>query len=405
MKETNPKYWLACSGGVDSVVLVHLFKLSKQSFGILHVNFKLRGEASDGDENFVRNLAAQLGVPCRVKIADVNKQKENQKGNTQLLARDLRYAWFEEVKAETGGKIVLAHHLDDQVETFFLQLERGGGVYGLAGMPKERDGYVRPLLTYNKKDLVALAQKNDWLWREDVSNQSNAYKRNLYRNELLPVLKEQIKALDSRVGEIVLGYQSLLHYLEQLTLEKLFSEGNYLTFTTWNSLPVLLQKELLHRYTIPTHYYAPIQKLQEGIKGTHIAVGDYTIWNEGDSYAFVKNVPKKPVEMKSQVVEMHDFSLEVDFSKPNQFYIDADKVDGAITIRTWRKGDRFRPIGMKGSKLVSDFLTDKKVPAHQRNGIQIIEDQSKIIAIVGSCPSEKVKINKETKKIIKIIIL
>lgn len=405
MENTYPTYWLACSGGVDSVVLAHLFKLSKQSFGILHMNFQLRGKDSDEDEVFVRNLAKQLDVPCRVKISDVNKLKKDQKGNTQLLARELRYTWFEEIKKETGGKIVLAHHLDDQAETFFMQLERGGGVYGLAGMSQEREDYVRPLLKYKKEELLALAKQNNWKWREDVSNKSNVYKRNRYRNEWLPILKEQIKALDSQVSEIVLNYQLLLRYLEQLNLEQLLAEDNYLTFTTWNLLPILLQKEILHRYNIPTHYYNRIQELQKGIKGKQITIGNYTIWNEGDAYAFIKNTPQKIVKMKSQVLEKEDFSLEVDFSKTNQFYIDADKVEGEIIVRTWRKGDRFSPIGMKGSKLVSDFLTDKKVPAHQRNYIQVIKDQRKIIAVVGYCPSEKVKVDKETQKIRKIIIL
>lgn len=400
MEKLIPKYWIACSGGVDSVVLAHLFQRSKQSFGLLHMNFQLRGEASNQDAIFVEELAQELGVACRIKVVDVNKEREIKKGNTQLLARDLRYAWFEQVKKETNAKIVLAHHLNDQIETFFLQLERGGGVYGLAGMPIEVNGYVRPLLKYSKAELLQLAQVNNWSWREDSSNQSNKYERNFYRNEVIPFLSAKNEQFVKRTNELVEEYQKLLNHLKRWGGDSLFVKENCILFEKWNNQPQLVQKEILRRYEIPNNQLEEINRLQDGIKGGVLSYQKYSVWNEGTHYAFVLDVSDVILTVKQRIVAQN----EVDFSNKGSFYIDADKVVGEIELRKWRIGDRFTPLGMKGSKLISDFLTDKKVPSYKRNNVRVLVNQLQIIAVVGFCPSEQVRINEQTKRILALTI-
>lgn len=379
------KYWLACSGGVDSVVLAHILALNKLDIGMIHCNFMLRGTSSNDDAIFVNNLANKLGVPCEVKILKINKSE-----NTQLAARKKRYEWFKEI-INKGSYVLLAHHADDQEETFWLQLERGAGVAGLSGMALHHDGFIRPLLNYSKKEILELAKNNNWNWREDQSNTSTKYQRNFFRLEVIPALRE-LGIKNSLINELVYDYQSLLKELKELELP-----SNDVNISDWNKYPTPFRHEILRRKKIAIRFESEITKLCASTKGSKIKADDCTIWNNRKTLLFKSDNNKAS---QPQIIMKTIPSSKVDFTKKHLFYFDADKLRGEIKIRPWKAGDHFQPLGMKGKKTISDFLTDKKVDAAEKRNILILEDDKKIIAVCGIMPSELAKIDEKTETIL-----
>ncbi|MDP4291811.1 MAG: tRNA lysidine(34) synthetase TilS, partial [Bacteroidota bacterium] len=189
--DPHDKLLLAVSGGIDSVVMCELFHQSGIKFDIAHCNFSLRGEESDGDEQFVRNLASGLKVNFHVKKFDTHAYAENQGVSIQMAARDLRFMWFRQLALDHGySKIAIAHNLNDQAETFFINLLRGTGIAGLRAMKPYHEGFIRPLLSFSREEIVEFARANGCTFREDSSNASDKYLRNRIRHHLLPLLKE-----------------------------------------------------------------------------------------------------------------------------------------------------------------------------------------------------------------------
>jgi len=185
------KLLIACSGGMDSVVLSRLLKELKFNISLAHCNFSLRGKESKGDENFVIGLADKLSVPVFTKTFDTKQYAKEQKISTQMAARDLRYEWFEElINQHSFDYLLTAHHLDDDLETFFINLSRGTGLRGLTGIPKINEKIVRPFLNFTRKEIITYAKEKNVTWREDSSNSSTDYLRNKIRLEVIPKLKD-----------------------------------------------------------------------------------------------------------------------------------------------------------------------------------------------------------------------
>ncbi|MBW7868740.1 MAG: tRNA lysidine(34) synthetase TilS [Brumimicrobium sp.] len=386
--DTSPTYWLACSGGLDSVVLAHLLKESQQSFGILHCNFHLRGEDSNLDQKFVEQLAIELNVPIRIKEFDTFQYMKSHQMNLELAARELRYNWFEEIIEIEKTYIILAHHKNDQIETFFTQLRRGGKVRGLAGMPVYRDGFIRPLLKYSKEELKSLASRYHWAWREDKSNESNEYVRNLYRNKLLHLIEKQgFPIVD--VIPLMHDFQHLLSYLNTLP------KPNSWKLNEWQNLPIWFKQHLLTHYKVSEFPTEEVDKLLHSEKGKYIGNQETSIWNEGNVLIFVSNkIEDSQKQIKIEEVKIPDFTLL------NCIYIDADKVAMPLDARKWKEGDLFQPYGMKGVKTVAKFLRDKKIPSHQKENYWVLEDNtSRIIGIFGFGAGELFKIDKNSQTI------
>ena len=185
------KVVLALSGGIDSMVLADLLLKTKVDFVVAHCNFHLRGAESDGDEQFVRDFAEKIGIQCFVKHFDTEKYAAEQGVSIEMAARDLRYGWFEELRQQLGfDKIAVAHHADDQAETFFINLLRGAGLNGLKGMRPQNGAIIRPLLWASREEIHRYAIENQIVWRDDHTNAENLYLRNKIRNQLLPVFDE-----------------------------------------------------------------------------------------------------------------------------------------------------------------------------------------------------------------------
>ncbi len=184
------KILIACSGGLDSVVLTYLMKELDFEIALAHCNFSLRGKESDGDEMFVIGLAKSMDIPVFAETFDTKKIAEEHKISTQMAARDLRYAWFAEILKDFKYDFLLtAHHLDDDLETFFINLSRGTGLNGLTGIPRQNNKIIRPLLGFSRDEILQYAEKNNLKWREDSSNLKTDYLRNQLRLEVLSQFK------------------------------------------------------------------------------------------------------------------------------------------------------------------------------------------------------------------------
>jgi tRNA(Ile)-lysidine synthase len=391
----SPKYWVACSGGVDSVVLLHLMYEQKKDVGILHCNFHLREQSSNEDEAFMRNLAIELGVPIRVREFDTKQYSKDNRMNTQLAARELRYNWFDEVIQKESGTVLLGHHYDDQLETFFLQLRRGGKVKGLSGMPVFKEGYLRPILKYTKDELIALAQKYNWKWREDSTNASNDYTRNWYRNEVLPLLKNAAFPLEE-VVPLMHSFQQILAFLKGIKIPKT------ITIEDWFAYPIWIQQHILSEHGLGEYSEHEINRLAKAEKGKFIGNETSKVWNEGNELVFVKESENTiQYELKTSVVSMDQIQLN-----QHDLFLDAAKVKGELSFRKWEKGDRFQPLGMKGEKLVGKFLRDRKVVAHLKENVQVlVNDQNVVLGVFGFGVGERFKMDEGTEEVVKVKVV
>ncbi|MFA5573877.1 MAG: tRNA lysidine(34) synthetase TilS [Brumimicrobium sp.] len=385
------KYWVACSGGVDSVVLTYLLFLSNMKFGILHCNFHLREEDSNVDEQFVRDLAKELNVPIQVRQFNTKSHGIKRGLNTQLAARELRYNWFDEI-INDGGIVFVAHHFDDQLETFFLQLRRGGSVRALAAMPTFRNGYLRPLLKYTKAELIELAYKNNWKWREDKSNESDNYTRNWYRHEVLPFLKRNTFPLEE-VVPLVENFQSLLTFLKTLDIP------NEINIFDWLQMPIWLKQHILSEHELGEFPAYEIDRLANTFKGKFIGNNKSQVWNEGTTLIFSKVKEEKPVKsLDIQKTPNKNIAFQRDL-----MFLDAEKIKGELSFRKWLPGDYFQPIGMKGMKTVAKFLRDRKVESSKKKDIYVLTDETeRIIGIFRFGVAEFVKVREDTKTVLKV---
>jgi tRNA(Ile)-lysidine synthase len=223
------KLILALSGGIDSMVLADLLLKTKVEFVAAHCNFHLRSEESDGDEQFVYKFAERHGIQCFVKHFDTEQYAAEQGISIEMAARDLRYAWFEQLRQQLGyDKIAVAHHADDQSETFFINLLRGAGLRGLKGMLPQNGAVIRPMLWASREQIRQYALDNQITWREDHTNAESVYLRNKIRNQLLPVFDELqpearqglYKSLEHLASENELYRELLKEKLEQIVLDK-----------------------------------------------------------------------------------------------------------------------------------------------------------------------------------------
>lgn len=387
----SPTYWLACSGGLDSVVLAHVLAQKKISFGLLHCNFQLREQDSDKDEVFVKELAQTLHIPIRIKTFKTFLYMKEKRINLELAARELRYDWFTQLIEKEDKIILLAHHIDDQIETFLMQLARGGKIKGLSGMPIYRNGYLRPLLNYTKKELRAIALKNGWNWREDKSNLNTKFKRNLYRHEIIPYLITN-KFPIHKIPVLTKEFQILLHFFQKQIIQKTISKKEWTSWSIW------YRTYVLQHFQLGAISEKEVTKLLEGERGKKIIHKNGQIWNEGVNLFITQNERNT----KSYTLKTNYISKEnMDLNNTDKLYVDAHKIEGEFTIRKWRKGDVFQPLGMKGQKSIAKFLRDKKIPSHQKHTIYVLtHPQAGIIGVFGFTIGENYKIDTTTNRVI-----
>lgn len=397
------KVIVGCSAGLDSTVLLHACAQLDIPAEIAHVNYQLRAEESDKDQQFLEALAKSLSLPIHVHRVDLNKQLENG-GNLQEFARNERYIFFHSLrKLEEKTFVLLAHHAEDQTETFFMNLARDSGILGLAAMPEKRSYFLRPLLGFSKKDLRTFAQQNSIDWREDKSNSSLKYTRNQWRNSILPDLRKSIPNLDASVGILTRAFQDKQQEVQSKIrgVSFIISEQRSLSVETFRALDSHEKIELCRQLGQPVGIAETWSKLTH--KGTGIELQSnqlspfHKIVLDGNSYSFLLNT----VELKSTLQEETVSALPSDFNK-KEIYLDKDLILGDLQIRKVQKGDRIHPIGMNGSRLVSDVISDAKLTSTQKQHLRILVDDQHVLWVPELCVSRKAIASNKSKHISKI---
>lgn len=402
-------YFLGCSGGVDSMTLAHVFVELKIPFELIHVNYHLRGEESNLDEELVRTFSKLHGVKFQVRSHDVNQLKKPGE-NIQNLARQIRYDWFKELSASrTNSAIVLGHHRDDQIETFFLHLARKSGVMGLAAMPFQRDNILRPLLDISKAKLYHYAKTNKVPWREDRSNESIKYRRNLLRNKILPELRKEFPDLDESVLILVQHFQLTQQELEtrvrpvRLELEQ-SGKWSVSDFEKTNEFERI---ELFRQWGQPASLVQELETLTTRQKGKELALIDT------DKCPFSRIVKDRNCFVLHQ--KTHLTHRPVLICKPvtalpsvfdkHSIYLDKERIQGTLKVRPWRQGDRISGVGIKGSTLISKIIADAKIPTNQKASVLVVHDDRNIHWCVGLKIGKKAIADNQTTHIIQCTII
>lgn len=415
------KILAAVSGGMDSVIMVHLLKAAGFNFGIAHCNFQLRDDESAGDEQFCMQLSQQLDVPFHTIRFDTLKHVNDHKVSTQMAARTLRYQWFEQIRQQAGYSVIaLAHHQNDAIETILLNLTRGTGIAGLHGILPKNSPLVRPLLFLTRDEINELVKKLKIPYREDSSNASVKYARNKIRLEVIPKLKELNPGLEQT-------FQNNLNHFRELELlldDRVTELKSRLFIRHENEIRILLKElkelhpqrlllfNLLQEYgvneTIVDDLIPALDKHSGRIfeTGTFRLITDRTKLiitkkDRGQQQDVLISLRDKEVNYNSYKLNiLHDDSPLIVKNNPMALSADADLLIYPLTLRRWQKGDHFFPLGMKGSKKVSDFFIDQKVPLHQKDEIPlIINGNGEIIWIGGYRSDDRYKVTNNTKKV------
>ena len=388
------RFLLGVSGGVDSVVLAHLLYTLEIDFGIAHVNYGLRGADSDADEQLVRDLAASLGVACHVTQAPIDPTASG----IQEKARDLRYNWFSEVlESNAYSTILTAHHADDQLETLFMRLTRGSGLEGLGGIQDNKGLLVRPLLPFQKDEILAFAKEQKLHWREDVSNSSSRYLRNAIRHKVLPSFMElapdaAANTLTSmqHLRDAFEGIQSQLQNIK--TDWKQQGEALKIPFS---SIGALHPKSFwLHHLFAPYGFdVKEVEKLLETHAGKKCTGEKYVLTRERNHLILTPTAETAAIEQVYFLVPEEGIeapihlkiSANVIAAKPTAkcAVLDKEKLDFPLILRRWKTGDVFYPTGMSGKKKVAKFFKDEKMSALDKKQQWLLCSGDDIVWVVG----------------------
>jgi tRNA(Ile)-lysidine synthase len=391
---------IACSGGIDSRVLLHVCSLLQRNADVLHVNYQLRGAESDADEAFVRSLCNAYGLTQQMIQAD--PELINRKGkNLQNEARKIRYQAMEEwIEEHPTGIVLLGHHADDQLETFFTQLARGSGSYGLAGMHQIRDPFIRPFLHLRKAELLAFAESNKLEWREDSSNRTDNYLRNRIRNHLLPFLESQNPDLTAsilffqeklRENHVELG-KRILPALELWQLEQAIDLNEWIQ---WDQAERLT---FLREIGAPTHLLNRANTFEHLQSGAQIDFGFTTLQRVKNTLRPIQTVSASSAwDFKSTAVN----SLPTEFDL-NSIYVDQEKIVGRLVVRPVKSDDTLSPPGLNGKQRIHKILKDIGVPVGDRKLIYVLSDDFGALWLPGIKVDKRCLATKDSERILKL---
>lgn len=419
---SSKKLLIACSGGLDSVVLSYLMHQLPYDIGLAHCNFSLRGQESDEDATFVSQLATTLKVPFFSKTFKTKEYALENGVSTQMAARDLRYAWFEELRLTEGYDYVLtAHHADDDLETFFINLSRGTGLRGLTGIPNTNENIVRPLLAFSRADIFDYAKSEKQFWREDSSNASLDYLRNRLRHTVIP----EYKTISKRTLQNFSKTQQHLRETEALVEDYMVLIRNLVVSQTSEGYQIHIQKlldlpntaALLYELLSPFGFTditaaVSILEAQSGkqlLSPTHRLLKDREVLmlseipSEEQNKAYI--IPKGTKRVAIPIELKFDFTNSIGEIGHKIIYLDTEKLTYPLVLRKWRKGDVFQPFGMKGKKKLSKFFKDEKLSLATKEKIWLLCSDDKIAWIIGHRADNRFQVVPTTKNITRISTL
>jgi tRNA(Ile)-lysidine synthase len=420
--KADQKVLLAVSGGKDSVLMVHLFKLAGFSFGIAHCNFNLRGEEALRDERFVQQLAATLEVPFHNIHFDTKAYAKAHHLSIQMAARELRYNWFEEIRiSEQYDCIALAHHQNDAIETVLLNLTRGTGISGLHGILPKRDKLIRPLLFLSRPDIDTCIETNNLSFIEDSSNASDYYARNKVRLNVVPQLKDINPNLEYTFAQNILRFsdtEEVVQQLVELRRQELLAKtkaGYAISIDKVRELhpQKFLLFELLKPYGFSEYVVGDMIASLNRQTGTSFYSPSHRITINRDTLLISKlttGEEPSPVHISSsdELVYFKQQTISISRSNspefernPSKAFVDADLLIFPLLVRSWQQGDLFMPLGMNTYKKLSNFYVDEKVPLPEKENIPVVVNgNGDLIWVAGMRQDNRYKVSATTKKVV-----
>ncbi len=426
--EPGEKVLLAVSGGVDSMVMLSLFASAGYGIGVAHCNFQLRGAEADEDEEVIERTCAAMGVPHYNIRFDTMAEMEATGESVQMAARRLRYTWFDQLCNDHGYNVIaIAHHADDSVETFFINLLRGTGLRGLTGISVTNGRVIRPLLFATRKEILDYAHANKIAFREDSSNRSTKYLRNKVRLGLVPRIREinpKFTELMSRnVQRLTEAQQFISHGIERIR-EEILTHENGLDVIDPGKIDAAYPANFVI-YELLSSYYgfkgdvvdALCRSLHHGGSGKrfyareHVAMLDrgriiVAPIAEDDTCNVEVDARTHKAYCSNSVVFFEHINID-DVDTPVQpshiALVDADKLTFPLTLRRWADGDSFIPFGMTGHKKVSDLLVDEKVPLAEKQRQAVVCSGEQIVWVVGRRIDDRFRITDGTENVLRMV--
>ncbi len=417
------KILIAISGGIDSVVLTHLLHQLNYTISLAHCNFQLRGEESNLDEFFIKNLGDQLNIDVFSTKFDTTECSKEKKLSTQLAARKLRYDWFSELTIKHNFDYVLtAHHADDNLETFLINLTRGTGLEGLTGIPPINKNIIRPLLTFSRKKIEKYALDNAIKWREDASNSEIKYLRNKIRHQIIPVLKDLnpslLKSHSKTTDFLKQSQQIITDTMEQVSVKTVIKEGDLLKINIQElknlSDPKIYLYQLLKEYKFTE--WNDVYNLINAQSGKKVSTNLYTLLKDRDFLLLLRTNKNNVPENEHVIIHKEDVRITSPINLSfknihattiidnNCVFVDKNLLNYPLTIRKWKAGDYFYPTGMRGKKKISKYFKDEKLSAFDKKNIWLLcSNDDEIIWIIGKRQDRRFLPSNETKQLLKII--
>ena len=414
------KLFLAVSGGLDSMVMTHLFHQLHYEIAILHCNFQLRGMESFGDQKFVQEYAEANDIPLFITQFDTEAFAKDYKFSTQVAARELRYNWFyEQLETEKYDYILTAHHADDNLETFLINLTRGTGLEGFTGIREQNDNIIRPLLLFSRQEIENFAKENNIQWREDSSNASDKYLRNKIRHNVVPLLKELNPNFISSFQKTETYLQEAQEMVEDASImvyqQVASQEGEDIHFDLNQLKKLPNYKSYLYQWLHEFGFSAweDIYDLVESQSGKQVFAPEFRLLKNRDllilnpissiddeaEYLIEKNQKEVNFPLNLTLCNIDDIST----TENTSIFVDEDKLQFPLVLRHWKDGDSFHPFGMQGkSKKVSKLFKDEKLSLIEKENAWLLCSENQIVWIIGIRPDERFKIENTTKNILKI---
>ena len=420
----DKKLLVAISGGLDSVVLAHLCAQLQLNISLVHCNFNLRGNESDEDESFVLQLAEDLELEVFVESFETETYAQEHKISIQMAARELRYVWFEELASQLHYDYILtAHHADDNLETFLINLSRGTGLDGLVGIPEKNGKLVRPLLPFSREEIQIFAGKNQIKWREDSSNASTKYLRNKLRHDVIPKLKavnpqflQNFSKTQQHLRESKQFLDSISEKIAGKVVDRVDGDVRYFNIEKIKSFNHF--KTVLYQLFKDCGFnqWNDIEELLDAQTGKHVLSKTHRLLKNRE-YLVLSNLPEDGRKATLKIFE-GDESIETslgtltleDVNAMGQsisqiVYVDKDLLKFPLTVRHWEKGDYFYPFGMQGKKKLSKFFKDEKYSALEKEKVLVLCSKDNIVWVLNKRLDNRFKVTQDTQNILKISIL
>lgn len=417
------KLLLAVSGGVDSMVLLHLLLKEGYHVSVAHCNFKLRAKESDADEQFVKKVCVEKKVPFFCKKFLTAKQAAADKTGIQETARKLRYEWFAELMGQGKfDRLITAHQATDQLETLLLNLTRGSGLNGLEGIRAKSGTLVRPLLFATRKEIEHFAAKNKIRYRDDSSNASDKYARNRIRLHVLPQLlriNPQVVEHMSHTSEVVQQANEFIaaeisKWVKKHTRVEMQGISIEIAPILKHKAPAFLLFQVLQTYGFNKEQVLQILASIQNQSGKIFRSHSFQLLKDRKTL-FIQPLEKAAAQPFSFLLTNTKGSLVTDefelkwnekkvpenLKTPSEkILVDTAKLKFPITLRTWKKGDRFQPLGMKGKKKLSDFFVDQKLSRTQKEDCFVLESGNEIVWVVNQRLAEPFKVTRTTQSVV-----